>query len=214
MNRTAAGLLVAAATLLTLTACGKSYSPGPLINSTACGVLTADQSAGDTADIGTFVQGANPFTAGDDITTQFQAEANVLPDLLGECQGHPSEVLSAAYDNALSASESTTDAIAPVTPPATAESVPAAMQNFVVTDDTLCSAISDWYGTSGDSGPIRKSDMSIYGGSSMDSADPIGAYIASKGLSPADVSTIATSCSSSDGTGGEPDETVRQALKH
>lgn len=106
------GRVIAIATLallaaLTLAACGSSpptYSPGPLADSTACGVLTADQDAGDHADITRYVTGANPYLAGDSLQVQTLAEMNVLPGLLGECQSNPAEVLSAAYDKALASS--------------------------------------------------------------------------------------------------------------
>jgi hypothetical protein len=199
---------------LTLAACGSSYSPGPLANSTACGVLTADQSAGDTADINTFVQGENPFTAGDSADVQSLAEANVLPGLLGECQNHPAEVLSAAYNNALAASPAlASSAPAPVVPDATTAVVPPAMASFVVTDSTRCSAIDDWYGNNGTDGPVDPKDAAIYDGSTYVSADPVATYLAKKGLDPIDQTTIATNCSSSDGTDGSPDETVAEALK-
>jgi hypothetical protein len=97
-----------------LVGCGSNdYDPGPLANSTACGVLTADQAGQDSADIDAYVQAANPYLAGLSPEAQGIAVADVLPVLLGECQAHPDELLSAAYSNAQSASLATTDTDTP-----------------------------------------------------------------------------------------------------
>lgn len=86
----------------TLVACSTmTYKPGPLSNSTPCGVLNADQSAGDSEDITDYLQIANPYLANDAVDVQIQGEMDILPDLLGECQNSPAELLSAAYNKAL-----------------------------------------------------------------------------------------------------------------
>jgi hypothetical protein len=111
LARTATLLIAAIFVLLPLSGCGSSvpqYQPGPLTDSTACGVLNADQAGGDTGDIDTYVRHANPYLAGDALQVQYQAELNVLPSLLGECQANPSELLSAAYSKALDTPSPTT----------------------------------------------------------------------------------------------------------
>lgn len=90
-----------------LAACSQKsdYQPGSLSNSTPCGVLNADQSAGDSTDITNFILASNPYLAANgDVRVQIQGEMDVLPHLLGECQNHPDELLAAAYNKAVSAS--------------------------------------------------------------------------------------------------------------
>lgn len=97
------GLTITAAlcVLLALTSCSSvQYKPGPLSNSTPCGVLNADQAGGDHTDITDFVQSANPYLAGDPLNVQIQGEMDVLPNLLGECHDNPAELLAAAYEKA------------------------------------------------------------------------------------------------------------------
>lgn len=95
-------VLLALAAGVVLAACSSQpqYKPGPLANSTPCGVLNADQAAGDTADIDNYVLAANPYLADQPLQVQIQGEMDIMPSLLGECQNEPSELLTAAYNKA------------------------------------------------------------------------------------------------------------------
>lgn len=107
----AAGLLAGGLGIAAAAGAFTGYQPGPLADSTACGVLTADQAAGDTGDIDRYLRAADPYAA--ILGVEVQIEADRLPRLLGECQDHPDEVLSAAYDKAVAAADG--DTAAPTT---------------------------------------------------------------------------------------------------
>jgi hypothetical protein len=71
---------------------------------------------------------------------------------------------------------------------------PPAMMTFVVTDSTMCSAISDWFATVGPNGPIDPKDAPFYGGSGFVSNDPVVTWLISKGLPASDAPMVKANC--------------------
>lgn len=100
------GLLIWGIVVATHSSGSASYQPGPLTNSTPCGVFNADQAAGDSGDVDTFMQSSMPAVPGVSFEAQINVELEDLPPLVTECRSNPSELLSAAYNKAVEAAMS------------------------------------------------------------------------------------------------------------
>lgn len=89
---------------LVLAACGTSYEPGPVTDSTACGVVNADQAGGDNTDITNYLNSGPSVldtTSAIGIEAQMNLDLQELPVLLRECAAHPSELASVAKSVAI-----------------------------------------------------------------------------------------------------------------
>lgn len=100
--------------------------------------------------------------------------------------------------------ETTTETPEPTT------TLPAAVVNFTVTDQTKCSTIDDWFATNGNRGPLNPQDAAIYDGydqAGVNAVDPVETYVISKGHAAIDAGTVEQTCA------GAPDETALSALQ-
>jgi hypothetical protein len=111
-------------------------------------------------------------------------------------------------------------------PPSTPSPNMPAINSFIVTDDTSCSTLSDWFSVNGTTGkPINPKDDPIYGGYLVAQGDPVADWLGAKGLNPSngngqestnqDEAKLENECKAHNGdtalTSG-PDESVLAAL--